>query len=51
MAALACALAAHALRPGSMAATGAMTAYELFGAKTLLERICEQGFELLIGEG
>jgi hypothetical protein len=46
MAALPCALVAHALSNGSLAATGALTAYEFLGAKDLLEGLVAAGFEL-----
>jgi hypothetical protein len=46
MAALPCALAAHALSDGRPAARGACTAYELLGAAPLLDGLVAAGFEL-----
>ena len=49
MAALPCVLAAHALSAGSVSGRGALTAYELLGAQTMLERIRGEGCTLLLG--
>jgi hypothetical protein len=48
MAALPCALAAHALATGAQTAGGACTAYELLGAEALLNRLTAAGFELVL---
>jgi hypothetical protein len=46
MAALPCALVAHALASGNVKRGGACTAYELLGARALLEQVAAEGFEL-----
>jgi hypothetical protein len=46
LAALPCALAAHALARGAVRARGALTAYEYLGAAGLLRQVAERGFEL-----
>jgi hypothetical protein len=48
LAALPCALAAHALARGEIKGWGARTAYELLEAGTLLERLTAEGFELYV---
>jgi hypothetical protein len=48
LAALPCALAAHALARGEIKGWGARTAYELLEAGTLLERLVGEGFELYV---
>lgn len=49
MAALPCVLAAQALHEGRFPACGVMTAYELLGAKPLMEALVAAGFELHTG--
>jgi len=46
MAALPCALAARALSESDVPIRGAITAYEFLGARPLLEKLVEAGFEL-----
>jgi hypothetical protein len=46
MAALPCALVARALHDGAVQRAGATTAYEFLGARTLLEKLVQAGFEL-----
>jgi hypothetical protein len=46
MAAMPCALAAHALATTAQPAAGTWTAYELFGAEDLLSRLTAAGFQL-----
>jgi hypothetical protein len=46
MAALPCALVSHALSRGEVSVRGAVTAYEFLGARFLLEKLVEAGFEL-----
>ena len=46
MAALPCALVAHALATRTAIAAGAWTAYEFLGANALLEQLTAAGFEL-----
>jgi hypothetical protein len=46
MAALPCALVARALYEGKTAKHGAATAYEFLGARALLQKVIEAGFEL-----
>jgi hypothetical protein len=45
MAALPCALAAHALAAGHAKKVGAVTAYELLGARALLDEVAAAGHE------
>ena len=47
MAALPCAVVAHALADGSATIRGAATAYECLGAERLLEQLTAAGFELI----
>jgi hypothetical protein len=47
MAALPCALVAHALAAGTAIAGGTRTAYEFLGAEALLEQCAAAGFELM----
>jgi short subunit dehydrogenase-like uncharacterized protein len=46
MAALPCAVAAHALASGPAKAAGVLAPYEFLGASALLERLAGEGFEL-----
>jgi hypothetical protein len=46
MAALPCALVARALSEDCIAAPGALTAYDFMGARTLLDKLVEAGYEL-----
>ncbi len=48
MAALPCILVAHALCQEPALGRGALTAYELLGAKAMLAPICDQGFDLVL---
>ena len=50
MAALPCALVARALSAGRGSPSGALTAYEFLGSKTLLRGLTSEGFELVNGE-
>jgi hypothetical protein len=48
MAALPCVLVTHALAHDRLARRGALTAYELLGADSLLEGLVAEGSELLV---
>jgi hypothetical protein len=48
MAALPCALVAHALAQDRVACRGALTAYEFLGPDSLLQELVAEGFELLV---
>ena len=50
MAALPCALVAHAISSGKPIKGGAWTAYEFLGAERLLEQLTAAGFELKTGD-